>query len=134
MKAVEKGAGVSRLGVFQATLGQRLLEFGQIARDQPGVEPQVPGAEQHVLRAEVLPQRVDRLIEASPRPLILGLGPEVRHQLFAGETLFAGSGEQGQDRQATGLRGRAAHETVGPAHVQPSERANLQHVTLVIQE
>ena len=40
--------------------------------------------------------------------LLLGLGPEIRHHLVAGETLLAGGGEQGEDRQSPGLRSRTA--------------------------
>ena len=60
VKAVEKRTGVHPNGVLRSPRAERRGEFGDVARDQLGVEAQLLDAEDHVVGAELVTERVDR--------------------------------------------------------------------------
>ena len=129
-EAVKEGAGVPCRCVFQLPSGQRRLELRHVARDQLRVEPELAGAEKDVIGPEILAQGIERLIEYPPRPLLLGVGPEVGEHLVAGEPLLAGGGKKGQDGQPARLRGRAAYQAGVSPNVQSAESVDPQHDVL----
>lgn len=76
-----------------------------------GVELKLIASGEDRLRAQSLPQRVDRLIEEPAGGLAVALGPEPRHQLVAADGPGTGGGEQGQEGEAVSLHRRADQRT-----------------------
>src|SRR5215217_6427784 len=121
VEAIEERAGVARGGVFQAPALNGRLEPRHVAGDQIGIEPQVAAAEKDVVRAEVLAQGVERLIQPPAGPLLLGIGPEVGQHFFAGEPLLAGGRQERENGQTAGLCRRSTDYSTFTANVESPE-------------
>src|SRR5215218_921947 len=121
VEAIEERAGVARGGVFQAPPLNGRLELCYVAGDQIGIEPQVAAAEKDLVRAEVLAQGVERLIQPPAGPLLLRIGPEVGQHFFAGEPLLAGGRQERQNGQTAGLCRRSTDYSTFTANVESPE-------------
>ena len=76
MEVAQKRAGVQPRGLLERARRARGLEGRQIHLDQLGIEPQVAGAEDGLLGAQLLAQGVERLVEAPAGALLLHLTPQ----------------------------------------------------------
>ncbi len=128
MKAVQKCPGVVPHRRIEPARAQRLAELGHVARHQVGVEAEVPTPDEHLVVAQILAQRVERLAETPPGAIVLGVRPEIGQHFLACQSRLARRGEEREDGEPARLGGRAAHDAVGAAHVQPAEGMNAQHV------
>ena len=75
------------------------LERVEIHLDQLGIEPQVAGAEDGLLGAQVLAQGVERLAEAAASALLLHFAPEQSGQAVAVHPAIPGTRQDGQNRE-----------------------------------
>ena len=122
MKAVEKWTAVFRDRPLRVAGLQCGRERRDVARDQIGVEPDVPGSQEDLVGAHLLPKRVEGLVESFPRALLVGLRPEHADQPVAGHALLARSRQQGEQPEAPRLGGRAAQALTIALQEQPAKR------------
>ena len=122
VKSVEEGAGILPGRLFQPVCPEGGREQGDVTGDEVGVEPEVLGAQEDLVRAHLLAEGVEGLVEPLPRPLLVGLGPDHRKQAVPGHAPVAGGREQGEQGQAPGLGRGAAEPLSVPLYEQPAER------------
>src|SRR5690606_16700889 len=96
-------------------------EVGQVAAAEVGVEPELGGAGDQLLGAEVAAEGVHRLGEVLPGPLEVALGPEQAEQLLAAAAPLAGGGEEGEEGETPPLRPRALGGGALPLDAEPAE-------------
>jgi hypothetical protein len=71
------------------------------------VQPQVRATQKNSLDAQRLSDMIERLRERMARLVRLALRPQQCQKLVAGDSLVAGGGDDGQNREEPPLRGRA---------------------------
>ena len=94
MEPVQEGADVLRGRPLELARPDSEGERREVAGDQLGVEPQVPGAQEYLVRAHLLAEGVQGLIESLTRPLLIGFRPEHAEQPVACHPLLARSRHQ----------------------------------------
>ena len=122
MEPVEEGTGVLRGGLLQSVRVEGGREQGHVAGDEVGIETEVLRPQEHLIRAQLLAESIQGLVEPLPGPLIAGLGLEHREQAVPGDALVARGRKQGEQSQAARLGRRAAEPLPVALHVQPAER------------
>ena len=127
MEVAQKRAGVQPRGLLERARRARGLEGRQIHLDQLGIEPQVAGAEDGLLGAQLLAQGVERLVEAPAGALLLHLTPQESHQTVATHPPIAGARQHGKDRQPPGLLGVASQGAGTVEDGQAAERLDALH-------
>ena len=121
MEAIQKGPGVADRRLFKLPPLQCLLELSYIAADYFSVEPQISRADEDIVRAEVLAQGIERLVESPTRSFLLGVGPEVSQHLLPGKPLLTCGCQQGEHGKPARLRRRAADHAIRSADVESPE-------------
>ena len=91
-----------------------------------GGGPQLAYAENRVIGAKLLPERVDALRDGAARFVVIGVRPDERRDLLPGDAAIAGTREQRQQRQTTGLRRGASDSPAVAAHGKRSKRDDAQ--------
>ena len=127
MEVAQKRAGVQPRGLLERARRPRDLEGRQIHLDQLGIEPQVAGAEDGLLGAQLLAQRVERLVETAASALLLLLPPEQCRQAVPVHPALAGAGQDREDRETPRLLGVAAQRAAIVEHRHPAERLDVLH-------
>jgi hypothetical protein len=122
VKPVEKRADILGRSLLQTARLDGEREGGNIAGDEVGVEADVAGAEEDLVRADLLAQRVQGLVEPAPGPVFVALGPEHAEHPVAGHTVLPRGGQEGEQGKPARLRGGAAEALPVPLEKQPAER------------
>lgn len=100
-----EGAGVEPRRLLERARRPGRLERREIDLDQLRIEPQLAGAEDRFLGAELLAQGVERLIETAAGALLLDLPPQQSPQTIAPHPAIAGTGQDREDREPPRLLG-----------------------------
>ena len=122
MEVAQKRAGVEPRGLLERARRARGLEGRQIHLDQLGIEPQVAGAEDGLLGAQLLAQGVERLVEAPAGALLLHLPPQQCRQPVAVHPAIAGPRQHREDREPPRLLGVATQRAGTVEDGQAAER------------
>jgi hypothetical protein len=96
------------------------VKRGHVAGDQIGIEAQVLQSQENILRPQVAPERIERLGERPPTPLLIGVRPQLGNQAIAGHPSITSHREQRQQRKAPRLSGCSAQRTTIAGDVQPT--------------
>jgi hypothetical protein len=82
MEAVEKWSTVESRGTLIRARLERLLELGDIAREDICTKPEVAHSHNRIVGPEVSPQHVHCLRQQAASTLLVGIRPEVTNDLF----------------------------------------------------
>ena len=105
----------------------RLLELGDVAGQEIGIELEGVGSLEHVVAAERAADGVERLVERVARGFGVAVGPEQREQLVAAGAAAARGGDDGEQREAAPLRGGAGVELAVLLEDQSTEGVQAEH-------
>jgi hypothetical protein len=126
-ESVEEGAPVEPCRSLVSTLLHRLLEFGDVAGDQLGIELERGAAQEHLVAAERPPDGVERLVERVARGLRVAVRPEERQEPLAAGSAAAGRGDHGEQREPAPLGGRPGVQLPVLLEDESAERIEAQH-------
>ncbi len=81
MEAIEEGTRILGGGPLELPRLDGAGECREIAGDEVGIEPEIPNAQDHIVRTHFLTQGVEGLVETLPGTLLVAFGPQHGQEL-----------------------------------------------------
>ena len=127
MEIPQERAGVQSRRLLERAGCPRRLEGREIHLDQLRIESQVAGAEDRILGAELLAQRVKGLVETPAGALLVHITPQQSRQTVAAHPAISGASQDRQDGEPARLLCVPAQRARTVERGQAAERLDALH-------